>query len=165
MGNIESKLCEWSDSFAKPVIEGIEERIKAYFKTLLQSPVQTPVTNSVKKEIVIKCSLEEMMKVFFKDYVIVWHDPNANSLENQQYIAQLTRFCDVFTFTEWEKASAYIRETKTVCHIVTSGTNGELLVQRIFKRENVCNIYLLWKQRISFELGSILSPESFMYRN
>ena len=95
-----------------------------------------------KGEIIIKCTLEEMVKHFFKDYVIVWHDPNVNTQENQQYIANLTKFCEVFPFTEWEKAKDYIQATQAVCHVITSGTNGELLVKEIFERENVCNIYI-----------------------
>ncbi len=93
-------------------------------------------------DIIVKRPLEEMIKYFFKDYVIVWHDPNLNSQENQGHRAQLEEFCKVFTFAEWEKAKDFIHEAKEICHLITSGTNGELLVKEIFEKDNVCNIYL-----------------------
>jgi len=95
-----------------------------------------------KEEIIIKCSLEEMVRHFFKDYVVIWHDPNVNSPENQQYIMQLKHFCEVLTFTEWEKALASIQESKAACHVITSGTNGEVLVEKIYESSNVAKIYV-----------------------
>jgi len=104
--------------------------------------------NSVSsEEIIIKCPLEEMVKHFFKDYVIVWHDPNVDSQENQKYMAQLKKFCEVLTFTEWEKASAYVQETKASCHMITSGTNGDLLVKEIYMKESVVSIYVFCRNR------------------
>ena len=125
------------DFSAKPV-ESIKDSIEKGGEDFSIASIAKPA----EKEIIIKCSIEEMTKAFFKDYVIVWHDPNLKSQENQQYIAKLKWYCEVFTFTEWEKASAYVKGAKAVCHVVTSGTNGELLVKRIFESENVCNIYL-----------------------
>ena len=101
-----------------------------------------PVVQPVEKEIIVKCSLEEMMKAFFKDYVIIWHDPKVDSQENQQYIAQLKKFCEVFVFTEWEKVRDCIQSTQAVCHVISSGTNGERLIKEIFESENVCNVYV-----------------------
>ena len=104
--------------------------------------VNPMIESSNEKEIIIKCSIEEMMKGFFKDYVIVWHDPDVEN--HQQYIEQLTKFCEVATFTEWEKAKDYIQNTQTVCHVVT---NGELLVKEIFEKENVSNIYVFCENK------------------
>jgi len=100
------------------------------------------LTNSAQKEIIITCSIEEMMKAFFKDYAIVWHDPNVDNQENQQYIIKLRQFCEVFTFKEWKEASICIKEAKLLCHVITSGTNGELLVKEISASQSVSNIYI-----------------------
>lgn len=94
------------------------------------------------EDIIIKCNLEEMTKSFFQDYVIVWHDPNINSQENQQYITQLKKFCDVLTFTEWQKARDFVQSSPTACHIVTSGTNGEVFAKEIHQLPSVVNIYI-----------------------
>ena len=93
-------------------------------------------------DIIIKCGLDEMVKRFFKDVVIVWHDPNVCSQENKQYKVQLEKFCQVETFTEWEKASRFIQGTTAICHVITSGTNGELLVKAISLSQNISNIYI-----------------------
>ncbi len=88
-----------------------------------------------------------MIKSFFKDYVIVWHDPDLNSQENQHALIQLEKFCQVFSFTEWQKASSFIKETEEICHGVTSGTNGELLVKEIFSALNISNIYIFCRDK------------------
>lgn len=80
------------------------------------------------EEIIVKCTLEEMVRNFFKDYMIIWHEPDLNNKENQVSLNQLKKFCEVSTFTEWEEASNFIKETKGICHVITSGTNGESLV-------------------------------------
>jgi len=99
------------------------------------------------QDIIIKCPLEEIIKSFFKDYEVVWHDPNLNSQENEQYMAQLKKFCPIQCFTEWEKALIYLRETKKLCHVITSGTNGELLTKEIDSKENVSNIYVFCRNK------------------
>jgi len=66
----------------------------------VSKPFVNSLMKTIEKEIIIKCSVEEMTKAFFKDYVIVWHDPNVKREENQQYITQLKKFCEVFTFIE-----------------------------------------------------------------
>ena len=92
-------------------------------------------------EIIIKCSLEEMTKAFFKDYEIIWQDPNVNSQENQQYLTKLEKLCKVKAFTEWKQAENYLNTAKTVCHVITAGTNGEFLVNEIFSSQNVPRIF------------------------
>ena len=154
------------------------EGIKGSTKEVMKNLSITSVAPSGEKEIIIKCSVEEMMKAFFKDYVIVWHDPNVNNEENQQYITQIKRFCEVFTFTEWEKASAYVKEAKAVCHVLTSGTNGEVLVKKIFENDSVCHIYIFcgdkeyhsnwaqkYKKRVSCVETSIQSLISQIQQN
>jgi len=99
------------------------------------------------EEIIIKCSLEEMVKEFFKQYLIIWHDPNMNSPVNQRYLDQLNKFCEIKTFTEWQKAVTGILEAETACHVITSGTNGELLVKEIDSSQNVSKIYVFCKNK------------------
>jgi len=104
-------------------------------------------SNLPESEIIIKCSIKGMVKAFFKDFVIIWHDPHMSSEENQQYITPLKKFCEVFTFTEWEKASIFIHEAKTACQVITSGTNGELLAEEISLGESVKDIYLFCENK------------------
>jgi len=99
------------------------------------------------KDIIIKCGFGEMIKAFFKDYFIVWHDPNLNSQENQKYMDRLKKFCHVLTFTDWQKASLYIYEAKASCHAITSGANGEFLVKEISPSPTVAHIYVFCKSK------------------
>jgi len=112
------------------------------FSTAQTIQKDIPESRTSTEDIIIKCSLEQMIKSFFQDYVIVWHDPNVNSQENQQYVVQLKKFYDVFTFTEWQKARDFLQTTNTTCHVITSGTNGELLVKEIHGTRSAVNIYI-----------------------
>jgi len=98
-------------------------------------------------DIIIKCSREEMMRHFFKDYTVVWHDPSVHSPENQELRTYIERFCEIQAFTEWEKAFAYVNETQAICYVITSGTNGELLVKQIFDKQNVSGIYIFCRNQ------------------
>jgi len=90
----------------------------------------------------VKCSLQEMVRRFFNDYVIVWYDAEIDSNENKQYIAQLERFCEVKTFTKWQEAATCVIESTAACHVITSGANGEELAKEIFSTKNVVQIYV-----------------------
>jgi len=105
------------------------------------------LTPNQEEEIIIKCSLDEMVRQFFKEYVIVWHDPNVNSPENQRCLSQFKNLCEVKTFTEWNKASEYITKTNIFSHVITSGTNGELFVKEIFQVQQVSEIYVFCRNK------------------
>jgi len=89
--------------------------------------------------------IDESIKEFIQDYAIFWHDPNVNSSENQKYLDQLSKFCEVKTFTEWEKAGTEIQKTKRDCLVITSGTNGKELAKKIDSCQNVKEIYVFCK--------------------
>jgi len=99
-------------------------------------------STNVEEDIIIKCGLKHMTKHFFNEYVFVWHDPNITSGENQGYIPQIEKLCEVKTFTEWEEASKFIKDAKAICHVITSGKNGELLCKEISSSKNVSSVYI-----------------------
>jgi len=99
-------------------------------------------TGQCEEDLIIKCPLDEMLKCFFKDYVVVWHDPNINSKENQGYLLQIEKLWRVKTFTEWNEASGYVKSAKEILHVITSGTNGEHFIKEISSGHNVSNIYI-----------------------
>ena len=103
------------------------------------------------KDIIVKCTREEMIKRFFNDYEIVWFDSEVKSNENRKYIAQLEKFYEVKTFTEWKEASTYIVEAKTACHVITSGKNGESLTKEIFSSSHVVEIYIFCQNKAHHE--------------
>ena len=114
---------------------------------LLKHKLKHEMKGANEEEIIIKCGLEEMVKRFFKDCIIVWHDPNVDSEENKGYKDQLEKFCEVKTFTEWKRAAEFILRTPAVCQVITSGTNGELLVKEISSDQNVSSIYIFCESR------------------
>lgn len=108
------------------------------------------VAKENEEEIIIKCSLEDMTKSFFKDCILIWHDPNLYSQENQHYISKMEKLFKVAAFLEWKETSQCIqsiKEGQVTCHVITSGTNGEELVKEISPNENVSNIYVFCQNK------------------
>lgn len=126
----------------KEIIQSHHMRKNSFVGEIFGTPKSKSNMLAPGEEIIIMCKLEEIVQEFFKDYVIVWHDPNVESEQNQFYKAQLERFCEVQTFTEWKDASKYIKEAKAICHVLTSGSNGELLVKEISSSQSVLKIYI-----------------------
>jgi len=112
-----------------------------------QPPEDTSENFKPGEDIVIKCPLDEMVKQFFESEMIVWHDPSVDFGQNQQYRQRLEKFCEVKTFTEWERASAFLLKVRKTCHVITSGTNGDLLVKEINSRNNVSRIYVFCENK------------------
>jgi len=152
--DITKSLIDFKDSQVeeKDIINPIEENIKeksACSGDCTYSEIEENKDDVEKKEeeIIEQIEIDQKIKEFIKDYVIFWHDPNVNSSINQRYLDQLREFCEVKTFAEWEKAVADIFEAKISCHVITSGTNGELLVKEIYMNENVKEIYIFCKNK------------------
>jgi len=101
-----------------------------------------PQTQPEYDEIMIMSDVHSMAKLFIKDYLIIWHNPNLNEIEKKKYIPELQTISDVKTFTNWKEASAFIKETKTFCHVITSGKDGMSLTNEISNMPNVPSIYV-----------------------
>src|SRR5258708_1835198 len=95
------------------------------------------------EEIMIMSSVDEIKKLFVKDYLIIWHDPNADSFENTQNVNELQNISNIKIFPNWKEASSHIEGIQHIsCHVITSETNGKLLVQAISDMPNVSSIYV-----------------------
>src|SRR5689334_18023635 len=94
------------------------------------------------KDIIILSGIKEITKLFVKEYSFIWHDPHIDSEENKKYLKDLQTICDIKTFTKWEEASDFIERAQTACHVITSGTNGKLLVEKIYDKQQVSSIYV-----------------------
>lgn len=103
--------------------------------------------DSPHEEIIVMQTPQEIVKNFVKEYLIVWHDANGNAMENIQEKAELQNICDLKVFTDWEEASVFIQGTQIYCHVVTSETNGELLVGKISGLANVSSISVFCRNR------------------
>ena len=98
-----------------------------------------------KEDVIIKCEIGAMVKQFFKDFVIVWFNPNINSPENFSFIAQLERFCQVKTFTQSQETLAYIKEAKATCHVITPSENE--FIAQVCEEPNVYGVYVVGKSQ------------------
>ncbi len=115
--------------------------------------------NPASKEIIIKCSIKEMIRAFFQDYVIVWHDPNVNIQENQH---STQKFLWGFHLHRMGKSVKTYQRSKgsLSCHNIRD--KWRIGKQRDFYESECCkHLYLLWKQSISLQLGSELQ-KNFM---
>ena len=94
------------------------------------------------EEFDIKSTIPDIAAKFLKECLLIWHDPNVNGQHNLPIAEALRTICDIKRFSDWEKAARFIKETSAVCHVITSGTNGELLVKEIYDLPNVWSIYI-----------------------
>ena len=77
-----------------------------------------------------------------KECLLIWHDPNVNGQHNLPIAEALRTICDIKRFSDWEKAARFIKETPAICHVITAGSNGELLVKEISDLPNVWAVYV-----------------------
>ena len=124
-------------------------------------------------EIIIMSSVEEVTKLFMKDTIIVWHDPEVNSRENQQYKDKLKTISEVKTFSGWKEASQFIMTSGLPCQVITAGTNGEDFAKEIIKHPNVISIHVfcraiekhtMWAQNIQ-KVAGVKNQFSEIWRN
>ena len=105
--------------------------------------MENPILTS-KKDIITKCQVGELAKHLFKDFVIVWYDPEPNF---EQFPIPLQNLCEMAqTFQTWETALVFLHETKKRCYVITTGdSEGEIFVRNIQAKENISDIYILSK--------------------
>jgi len=117
---------------------------KNYYKLFRPETHPKPMgTSSSKEDIVISASVKEVVKLFVKESHIVWHDPNINSQQNIKYLNGLQEStCDLKTFTDWNQAATYLQGVQTAVQVITSGTDGELLVKEISNVPNVFSVFV-----------------------
>ena len=94
------------------------------------------------EEIDIKAAIPDIAAKFMKECLLVWHDPNVNSQGNLPIAEALRTICDIKRFSDWEKAARFIKETPSVCFVITAGSNGELLTKEINDLLNVKAVYI-----------------------
>ena len=85
---------------------------------------------------------QEVAKDFIKEYILVWYDPNVNSYENVRYINQLNVLSETKVFKDFKEAIAFIQDSTASFQVITSGTNGEALVNEISPFMNVFSIHV-----------------------
>ena len=85
---------------------------------------------------------QEVAKDFIKEYILIWYDPNVDSYENVRYINQLKVLSETKVFKDFKEAIAYIQDSSASFQVITSGTNGEALVNEISPYTNVFSVYV-----------------------
>ena len=84
-----------------------------------------------------------MKKLFVKENLIIWSDPNVYSQENHQYADTLREICELKLFTDWQQAANLAQSTEFNCNIITSDINGEELTKRVTNKVHVNSIFVL----------------------
>ena len=96
------------------------------------------------KDVMIMCGTDELAKLFFKQTPIVWYNPKIDSEENTDYLKQLRSLSEVQTFSNYKDALDFIQRNQTLnYYIITSGEDGEPLIQAVTNEQNVLYVYVL----------------------
>lgn len=75
-----------------------------------------------------------------EDITLIWHDPNINSKENIFYYFTHFKNKNVIRYSTLNDSYNYINLSKNRCIVITSGTNGEFLVEKINNLSNILGI-------------------------
>ena len=111
--------------------------------SFFSSPEESPSTEQSESLIGRNFSFADRIKADnAAQNMIIWHDPNVNSEENENYCDVLGSICEYKTFDDWKEAAKEIKQSTIQCHVLTSGTNGEELVKEIASLKQVAAVYV-----------------------
>ena len=94
-------------------------------------------------DIIIACDVDELAKLFFKEYIIIWYDPKAGSESSLERLKKLNANIEVKVFNNIEEASYCVKTSSVMCQIITPNINGEFFVEMISDASSILSIYVL----------------------
>jgi len=94
---------------------------------------------------------------------IVWHDPNIiDESDTSGFVKEISQFCENYTienFSDFKKTSEYIKNSSESLIIITSGKNGEDLVNLIHNYKNVLAILVFCFKVESHKIWAVKFPK------
>jgi len=98
------------------------------------------------QDIMIMSDINDVAKLFSKEYVLIWFDPQANSAQNTLNKKKLQRIGETLIFDQFSDAYNSIESVSTNCHVILAGEEGEFLAQEMQKLDKVLGIYIYHKR-------------------
>lgn len=97
------------------------------------------------EEINVMSSVEEIKKLFLKEFLLVFYHPDVHTEIMKEYCLQLKQICEIKTFEDWREAADFIENshTQTDFSVVTSEANGEIFLDKIVNQDNVFSMTVL----------------------
>ena len=85
---------------------------------------------------------EDLISHLQKCSLTVWHDPGVHQPHNAEPILMFQEISQLKTFDSWTDTVKFSKETSTPFYLITSGTNGELLVKEVNDNPLVLGFYV-----------------------
>ena len=94
------------------------------------------------EDIQIQGKVDDLAKLFFEDFAIVWYNPNSDSKSSKTHLKKLNTLNEVVVFQVWQQALEYIQHRNTPLQVIISGEDAEALAKAISNESNVSSIYI-----------------------
>ena len=123
---------------------GPSQHFREVFKTIKTPQERIRLKNNPVKgeDIKIQDKVDELAKLFFEDFVIVWYNPNSDSKSSKKYLTKLNTLNEAVVFHVWQEALEYIQHRNTPLQVIVSGQDAEALVKATSNEPNVSSIYV-----------------------
>lgn len=95
----------------------------------------------------INLKIELIFKNKMEDTTIIWHDSNVYNTENTLFYYAYMRNENVIRFSDFNECFKYIIENKNNYIIITSNTNGKILVDKINDLNNILEINIFCRDK------------------
>jgi hypothetical protein len=82
-----------------------------------------------------------------EEATIIWHDPKVYNTENTLFYYAYMRDGNVIRFSDFDECFRYIIENKYNYIVITSNTNGKILVEKINDLNNVLEINIFCRDK------------------
>jgi len=127
-----------------------------------ESLLSSLLNENNQEDIIIMSDLSEITKLFVKEQVIIWYDPNYTDSEKSEFLTELQNQYQVKPFREWERALNCMKEMQIPFQLIIS----DLCFQPIDYLETMQKytfLYLLTnKQENAIQLTNSFSQNIFI---
>ena len=134
------------DFYIVKASNGLDKMVKIFSKFLPKIHViDLKKVSEMSLELEGKVCKSINKKIYQLDKKIVWHDPNIYSPSNKHYYEEYFKKMNIIRFDSHKTASEFIQSTdnsKNKYVIITSGTNGKELVEKIHDQTNVLGVVI-----------------------
>ena len=128
------------------------------------NPIEDKIDDQ--EDIIIMSDIKEITKLFVKEQIIIWYDPNPDTLENVDFLTELEKDYLVKRFSGWKKASNTIKEISVSFQLIMSGINKNLPVELIDIMSKVNFLYILTSNKEDlYQLFKGFSQNIFIEEN
>jgi len=112
------------------------------YELSFSGPSQNPHQMPENYKIYINPAIKTLISQISQECNIIWHDPSIFDNANNSIVKFFMEVCTVYPFDLWQEASSHIKSSSVPCFLISSGRDGEILVNEIGKSPQLLSVYI-----------------------